>query len=535
MAEWKKVVVSGSGAILSQLNVGANQQITTAQATTFLTGSFTGSFKGDGSGLTGVTNATTLASLTQGTGIAAFTFNGATAQSVALKNAGSLSNNVLQKWDSGNGQFTNASLTDNGTTITGATSIQLTGANSNLSGSFSGSFQGNGAGLTGVTATAIFPTTAKTDLATTDQIYINDGVNKYVTYGNLVTDLAGSGAGTSNLTTTDTGDSLALTSQVTVTGVTASLFGTASWATNATSATTATNANNVAVTDTTSGTGPYYIMFADGTTGNRAVRVDSATLTFNATTNILTVTSSYANQALSSSFASTAPYSGLTGVPTGIVSASVLSSPSQGNAVLTTNGVAGSTIDLGLTTAASPTFVDLTLTGGDLNATTTSTFNLINANQTTVNFAGAATTLNIGASTGTTTINNDTRVKGALYVDGPITAISSSNLYVADQFILLASGSTTNTDGGIIVDRGTFAGANIAYGYDSATGRWGYQTGLTDATNTIDPTSASGVSGSFAGIVFTEANHGATKPITGEFAQQGAIYTNTDGTVWIYA
>ena len=147
MAEWKKVVVSGSAAILSQVNVGANQQITTSPATTLLSGSFSGSHQGSGAGLTGVTNATTLASLTQGTGITAFTFNGGTAQTVALKNAGSLSNNVLQKWDSGNGQLTNASLTDNGTTITGATSIQLTGANSNLSGSFSGSFQGNGGKL----------------------------------------------------------------------------------------------------------------------------------------------------------------------------------------------------------------------------------------------------------------------------------------------------------------------------------------------------------------------------------------------------
>jgi hypothetical protein len=130
MAEWKKVIVSGSQAELAALTasiavkVGTNQQITTAQATTFLTGSFTGSFTGNGSGLTGVA--------------------------------------------------------------------------------------------------ATFPVTAKTDLSITDQLYINDGANKYVTYGNLVTDLAGTGAGTSNLTTTDTGDSLALTSQVTVTGVTAS-------------------------------------------------------------------------------------------------------------------------------------------------------------------------------------------------------------------------------------------------------------------------------------------------------------------------
>jgi hypothetical protein len=61
MATWKKVVVSGSQAHLTAVTastailVGTNQQITTAQSTTFLTGSFTGSFKGDGSNLTGVT------------------------------------------------------------------------------------------------------------------------------------------------------------------------------------------------------------------------------------------------------------------------------------------------------------------------------------------------------------------------------------------------------------------------------------------------------------------------------------------------
>ena len=43
-SEWKKVIVSGSAAVLSQVNVSTNQQIGTTQATTFLTGSFTGSF-----------------------------------------------------------------------------------------------------------------------------------------------------------------------------------------------------------------------------------------------------------------------------------------------------------------------------------------------------------------------------------------------------------------------------------------------------------------------------------------------------------
>ena len=45
-----------------------------------------------------------------------------------------------------------------------------------------------------------------------------------------------------------------------------------------------------------------------------------------------------------------------------VVSASVLTSPTQGQALLTTNGVAGSTIDLGLETGDSPQFVGLTLT-----------------------------------------------------------------------------------------------------------------------------------------------------------------------------
>jgi hypothetical protein len=149
MASWKKVIVSGSSAELSGVSVGSNQAITTAAATTKLSGSFSGSFSGDGSGLTGVT--------------------------------------------------------------------------------------------------ANFPSTAVTDLLSTNQIFVNDGTgNKYITYANLVGDLAGT-----NLTTeTDaTGvDSLKLDTNLTgltsvaastftgnltgnVTGnVTGALTGTASWA-----------------------------------------------------------------------------------------------------------------------------------------------------------------------------------------------------------------------------------------------------------------------------------------------------------------
>jgi fibronectin-binding autotransporter adhesin len=49
---------------------------------------------------------------------------------------------------------------------------------------------------------------------------------------------------------------------------------------------------------------------------------------------------------------------------------------------------------------------DVNIDGGDLT-TTASTFNLVNTNATTVNIAGAATSVNIGAATGTVTLNNN--------------------------------------------------------------------------------------------------------------------------------
>ena len=226
MATWKKVIVSGSTANLAALQVdnltsaqvvigggtagnlsttainGTGNIVATTGATGLVhSGSFSGSFQGN---FVGTTN---LPDLTESTGITAFIYDGATTATVAVSGASTLSSDNITKWTGT--AFANSSLTDNGTAITGTSSIQLTGASSNLSGSFSGSFQGNGANLTGVTATAIFPTTAKTDLATSDQFFINDGVNKFITYGNLLSDLAGT-----NLVVEGT-DSLALANTIT--------------------------------------------------------------------------------------------------------------------------------------------------------------------------------------------------------------------------------------------------------------------------------------------------------------------------------
>lgn len=168
MATWKKIIVSGSNAHLAQitssvltngnlvmagvggalqnsgltfsggnLNIGSNSIISTGTGSV-LTGSFSGSFVGT----------TNLPDLTQGAGITAFTYDGSGTATVAVSGASALNTNAVTRW-SGTA-FTNSSLTDNGTVVSGASSLQLTGASSVLSGSFSGSFQGDGSGLTGL-------------------------------------------------------------------------------------------------------------------------------------------------------------------------------------------------------------------------------------------------------------------------------------------------------------------------------------------------------------------------------------------------
>jgi hypothetical protein len=78
-----------------------------------------------GNGLTGDGNVSLggTASLAVGAGTG-ITVN---ANDVALKNAGSLTNNFLTKWDSGNGQLTNSALSENGTVVSSTLPLSIGG------------------------------------------------------------------------------------------------------------------------------------------------------------------------------------------------------------------------------------------------------------------------------------------------------------------------------------------------------------------------------------------------------------------------
>jgi hypothetical protein len=74
--------------------------------------------------------------------------------------------------------------------------------------------------------------------------------------------------------------------------------------------------------------------------------------------------------------------------------------------------------------------------------TPSASFDLINTTATAVNFAKAATTLSIGASTGTTTVNNALTVTGNLTVSGTTTTVNSTTVEILNAFVF--EGSTAD-------------------------------------------------------------------------------------------
>jgi hypothetical protein len=403
-------------------------------------------------------------------------------------------------------------------------------------GSFTGSFTGNGANLTGVTATAVFPTSQTSPILSTTKLFSNDGAGNTFVYAGQVT--ASAYAGVSGDITISAAGVAAIAANSVVLGtdttgnyvqeITAGAGGginTLSAASEGTSQTISINSGSML---------PYY--------SGSIFSTVSGDITINAAGLAAIGSGVIINADVNAAAGIAASKISFTG--TSFVSGSTLAAGSvQGSTTLTTNGVSSGDITAtGLGTAGSPQFAGATLTGNlAINnststaiTTTGTTAAVFNTTATTVNAFGAATTINLGAASGTTTVGNNLVVTGDLFVNGTTTQVNTTDLLVEDKFILLASGSATAGDAGIVVDRGSDAAGNIAYGFDAATDRWGYQSGITDTSNALDPTSASGVSGSFAVYSFTEAAHGATKPITGEFAVVGSQYLDNAGNFWVY-
>ena len=414
MATWKKVIVSGSDAILNKLNVGTNQQISTAQSTTFLTGSFTGSFKGDGSNLTGII-ATSFDIDNLGSDLTAITVAGT--DKLALSDNGT------------EGRINVSQL---------STPLAGTGLEAN-SGTIRIATAAAGAGLTGGSGSALRVGEGSHITVNADDVAVNTTTLTPAISGSIFTQISG------DLT-------------ITAGGVAA---------------------------------------IGSGVIVNADVNAAAAIV-----------------------------YTKLNLASSGIVSGSTLAAGSgQGSTTLTTNGVSSGDITAtGLGTAGTPTFAGLTITNGNIainNTTSTAltttgtTAAVFNTTATTVNAFGAATTINLGAATGTTTVGNSLVVTGDLQVNGDLVTLNTANLNVEDKFILLNSGSSTATDESGII----FGGANGTAGtgtaliwngdYNSNDGRLAIANlvGATDSTATVSYYIAGVFDGTEANAATAQADH----------------------------
>lgn len=244
-------------------------------------------------------------------------------------------------------------------------------------------------------------------------------------------------------------------------------------------AVSATTASTVLVTDTSTGTGPYYVAFVDGTSGPRAVRTDSATLTWDSTNNTLSSSGNFvgvnytasrvtatggagSNTAVSGQSIITSNgigvsgnsyFNGDVGIGTTLTVGSNISGSSNlwlagnttlagnsatvthtGTGNLTISSTGGSVVVEGSTFNANDLTVpgDVAINGGDLT-TTAATFNLVTGSATTVNFAQSATAISVGATGSTTTFTGDVAING-----GDLTTTAAT-------FNLLAGNTNTTT------------------------------------------------------------------------------------------
>jgi len=153
---------------------------------------------------------------------------------------------------------------------------------------------------------------------------------------------------------------------------------------------------------------------------------------------------------------------------------------------------------------------DLEVRGGDIT-TNAATFNLLNATATTINAFGAATTLEFGAATGTTNINNNLDVDGDVNIDGGDLTVSTSTFNLANTTatVINFAGAATSISIGAATGTTTINNANTVASGDLAVNGGD----ITTTETTFNLLNATATTVNFAGAA-TALNMGATTGTT---------------------
>lgn len=162
----------------------------------------------------------------------------------------------------------------------------------------------------------------------------------------------------------------------------------------------------------------------------------------------------------------------------------------------------------------SPTFTTSVITDSQ-------TFAIFNTVATTINAFGAATTLNLGASSGTTTINNSLTVTGNLTINGTTNTVNSTIVTIDDPIFTLGGDTAPiaddNKDRGIEFRWHTGSVAKVGFfGYDDSAQAFTF---IPDATNTSEV-----FSGTAGDVIFGKVNK-----VTITTPTNGSTLTIADG------
>ena len=541
MATWKKVIVSGSQAVLDSLALDTALPVAsggTGAATLtdggVLLGSGTGAITALGQATNGqlVVGSTgadpVLATLTGGANItvtntaggisiAASGLGSGTVQTVSatgtengltLTSDGDTVDPVITLGGAlsgvANSQLVASSVTVGTTAISlGASSTVLAGLTDVSSTSFTGSFNGDGSGLTGVTGIG----------TTTNSL----------TDGNGIADFTFNGSAATSVAVEADGGTLTVGSG----GVKISDGG---------------------VSSTQLSAGVAGAGLAGGAGTPLAVNVDDSSIEI-ATDTLRVKAGGISAAMLAAGIIGTASIA--TGA--GIVSSSAqidlgsasgdvaLGTQTTGNYVSALSSVSGTGLTIGSNTGEGsvPTIevnygsTAFTAVQGNATATFAGTTNEIEVSDASAQAIGGNVALTIGLPDDVTVtqdlnVGRDMVISRNLTVQGTASFASTTDLDVADRFIRMASGSTATGDGGIVVQQ-TGPTDGEAFAYDSARTRWGVTGSYDPSTNTIQPDA-------FMSAV-VEGGVGVDTPaaVVAKYAQKGNIFVGANQDVYIYS
>jgi hypothetical protein len=105
---------------------------------------------------------------------------------------------------------------------------------------------------------------------------------------------------------------------------------------------------------------------------------------------------------------------------------------------------------------------DLQVKGGDITTNQT-TFNLLNTNATNINFGGAGTEIQIGAATGNSNVKNNLRVSGNANITGDANIVGNANI-AGNINLTSTTAAISTTTGALIVAGGVGIGGNLYAG-----------------------------------------------------------------------